>query len=289
MKFVQVDVFADSPYRGNPLAVFPDAGELSGAQMQAIASEMNLSETTFVTRRDRDFYEVRIFTPEEELGFAGHPTIGTSWALRHLGAIDSDEIIQHSRAGDTPVRIDADRVWCERGGSSTADEDDHHPDYSRSLARGLGLNESEVGMETRELGRSGHLRPAFADAGLRHLLVPLRDLDALRRATPNPAALPDVSPGGFYCFTAVQAGRIRARGLFPGVGVPEDPATGSGAADLGLYLADRVGDIDLEIVQGVEMGRLSRIFVRAKRGRVLVGGSCHLVFEGELVETPAGP
>ena len=286
MRFVQVDVFADSAYRGNPLAVFPDAGSLETAQMQAIASEMNLSETTFVTSHTRDFYEVRIFTPTEELDFAGHPTLGTSWVLRKENLVDTDELTQRSRAGDTRVRLDGDRVWFVRTGSSGQDEDDRHPDYSVLLARGLGLQDGDVGLEARELGRSGHLRPAFADGGLRHLMVPLRNLDALAAVRPNPATLPDVRPGGYYCFTALQAGRFRARGFFPGLGVDEDPATGSAAADLGLYLADRVGPMDAEIVQGVEMGRLSRLLVRAKPGEVYVGGSCHQVLNGTLAELP---
>jgi len=286
MKFVQVDVFADEAFRGNPLAVFPEAADLSASQMQAIASEMNLSETTFVTSYDRDSYNVRIFTPTEELGFAGHPTLGTSWVLRTLGLVGSNELTQRSRAGDTRVRVDANLVWFARTGHSSGDEDDVHPDYSLWLARGLGVDSSSVGLEARELGRSGHLRPGFADAGLRHLMVPLRDLDALGRIRPEPNALPDVSPGGFYCFTAVQAGRLRARGFFPGVGVSEDPGTGSAAADLGLYLADRMGPIDLEVVQGVEMGRLSRIHVRAKPGTVQVGGACLLVFDGKLTVLP---
>ncbi|MGH2698894.1 MAG: PhzF family phenazine biosynthesis protein [Actinomycetota bacterium] len=286
MRFVQVDVFADTAYRGNPLAVFPEPENLTTQQMQAIASEMNLSETTFVTAHARDSYEVRIFTPTEELDFAGHPTLGTAWVLHRLELVTGDELTQRSRAGDTPVRRDGDRLWCVRTGSAGSDEDDRYSDYSVRLARGLRLEDREVGLESRELGRSGHLRPAFADTGLRHLMVPLRDLGALGRARPDPAALPDVSPGGFYCFTAIQAGRIRARGFFPGLGIDEDPATGSGAADLGLYLAARVGPIDFEIVQGVEMGRLSRLFVRARPGEVEVGGACHHVFDGTLSELP---
>jgi len=287
MRFVQVDVFADSAYRGNPLAVFPEAGSLTTEQMQAIASEMNLSETAFVTSRTRDFYEVRIFTPTEELDFAGHPTLGTSWVLRNQNLVDTDDLTQRSRLGDTRVRLDGERVWFVRPGSSGQDEDDRHPDYSVWLERGLGLQDGDVGLEARELGRSGRLRPAFADCGLRHLMVPLRSLDALAAARPNRATLPDVRPGGFYCFTALQAGRIRARGFFPALGVDEDSATGSAAADLGLYLADRVGPMDVEIVQGVEMGRLSRLLVRAKPGEVYVGGACHHVFSGTLAELPA--
>ena len=286
MRFVQLDVFADAAFRGNPLAVFPEAAELSSSQMQAIAREMNLSETTFVTSHERDSYNLRIFTPTEELDFAGHPTLGTAWVLHHLGLVTSSELTQRSRIGETRVRLDANLVWFARNGSSGRDEDDVHTDYSLWLARGLGVDSSLVGLEARELGRSGRLRPAFADAGLRHLMVPVRDLDTLGRIKPDPSALPDVSPGGFYCFTAVQAGRVRARGFFPGVGVDEDPGTGSAGADLGLYLADRMGSIDLQVVQGVEMGRLSRLHVRAKPGKVQVGGRCLLVFDGNLVTLP---
>jgi trans-2,3-dihydro-3-hydroxyanthranilate isomerase len=286
MRFVQVDVFADSVFRGNPLAVFPEPGDLTTSQMQAIASEMNLSETTFVTSCSRDFYEMRIFTPTEELEFAGHPTLGTAWALRRLDLLEADEVIQRTRAGDTRVRLGHELTWFVRAGSAERDEDEANPDYSMKLARGLGLGDREVGLEARELGRSGHLRPALASTGLRHLMVPLRDLDSLGRARPQPQRLPDVNPGGFYCFTAVQAGRIRARAFFAGVGVEEDPATGSAAAALGLYLADRIGPIDVEIVQGVEIGRLSRIHVRARQGAVEVGGACHHVFEGTLAELP---
>jgi trans-2,3-dihydro-3-hydroxyanthranilate isomerase len=286
MRFVQVDVFADSAYLGNPLAVFPEAGSLSTGQMQAIASEMNLSESAFVTSHSRDFYEVRIFTTTEEVDFAGHPTLGTAWVLRQQKFVDSDELVQRSRAGDTRVRIEGDRVWFVRTGSSGPDEDEKMQDYSIWLARGLGLQDGDVGLEARELGRSGHLRPAFADAGLRHLMVPVRNLEVLGAARPNPAALPDVHPGGFYCFTALQAGRIRARGFFPALGIEEDAATGSAVADLGVYLADRVGPMDAEIVQGVEMGRLSRLLMRASEGKVSVGGYCQHVFNGSLAEFP---
>jgi trans-2,3-dihydro-3-hydroxyanthranilate isomerase len=286
MRFVQVDVFSDGAYLGNPLAVFPEAGALSTSQMQAIASEMNLSESSFVTSHSKDFYEVRIFTPTEEVDFAGHPTLGTAWVLRQQKFVDSDELIQRSRAGDTRVRLEGDRVWFVRTGSSGPDEDERLQDYSIWLARGLGLEDGDVGLEARELGRAGHLRPAFADTGLRHLIVPLRNLEVLGAARPNLAALPDVRPGGFYCFTALQAGRMRARGFMPGLGVDEDPATGSGVADLGVYLADRVGPMDAEIVQGVEMGRLSRLLMRASPGKVSVGGACHHVFNGSLAELP---
>lgn len=286
MDFIQVDVFATRAFEGNPLAVFFDAGELTARQMQSIAREMNLSETTFVTACDQDSYKVRIFTPDEELEFAGHPTIGTSWVLWHLGRLKQDEVTQHSPVGPTPVRVRGDRIYFERPGTSDPDLDLHDAGVAAQLERGLRLRSGEVGLEARELGRSGHLRPAFSNAGIAHLMVPLASLDALARSSPVAADLPPVASGGYYCFTATQAGRVQARGFFPGVGVPEDPATGSAAADLGVYLADRIGDIDFEIAQGLEMGRPSQIFVGAKKGRVEVGGTTHPVLRGALENLP---
>lgn len=282
VEFFQVDVFADAPYQGNPLAVFPDASDLKATEMQMIAREMNLSETSFVTACEAEWYSVRIFTPQEELSFAGHPTLGTAWVLRRLGRLEEDQVIQHSGAGETAVRFAGDRVALSRTGAVDGDLEDTRQSIGGDLARALGLRAGDVGTEARELGRSGRLRPAFSDAGVRQLMVPVRDLDALGRCRPSPQALQDLGLEGVYCFTAAQAGRLRARGFWPGFGVVEDPATGSAAAALGLYLADRVGGIDAEVLQGVEMGRPSRIFMRARPGEVEVAGHCHLVLTGHL-------
>jgi trans-2,3-dihydro-3-hydroxyanthranilate isomerase len=283
--FIQVDVFSDKPYQGNPLAVVPEASELSTAQMQAIAREMNLSETTFVTRADSDSYWVRIFTPEIELPFAGHPTLGTAWTLRSLGRLRGNEFTQHSGAGDTRVFSAGEEFWFERPGTVGPDLDERDPDSTRRLGRALGLETSQVGMEARELGRSGFLRPAIANSGIESLMVPLRDATVLSEARPRPHLLEEFGEG-MYCFTATQAGRVRARGFFPGAGIAEDPATGSAAASLGLYLADRIGDIDFELSQGEDVGRPSRMLIKAKRDRVQVGGRCALVLRGELEQLP---
>ena len=286
MEFVQVDVFAESPFEGNPLAVFPEAGELSGAQMQAIAREMNLSETTFVTSTQQESYDVRIFTPEDELGFAGHPTIGTAWVLDDLGVLKGERFVQRSPAGPTRVTARGDRLWFEREGSSEPDLERCDPDSTARVARALGLAPGDVGLEARELGRPGRLTPAFADAGLRQLMVPVKDLRALGEARPRPDLLAELTILGVYCFTAVQAGRLRSRGFFPAVGITEDPATGSAAAALGLYLASRLGSIAVEVRQGVEMGRPSRILLEAETGGVMVGGSCHRVLSGRTERLP---
>lgn len=286
MRFLQVDVFSDAAYLGNQLAVFPDAGDLSTEQMQAIAKEMNLSETSFVSAVDDRGYTVRIFTPDEELPFAGHPTIGTSWVLRHLGRVSEDRLVQRSAAGDTPVEWKDGRIWFERTGSVASDLRDKDMSIGRAIAAAVGLPEDALMLEARELGRHGQLYPAMSDAGLDQLIVPVRDLDALQDASPNLEHMRKLPGMGAYCFTSVSAGSIRARGFFPEVGVQEDPATGSAAGSLGVYLADRLGPIDFEIIQGVEMGRESHIHVRAEPGRVRVGGACALAFEGEIAALP---
>ena len=286
MDFLQVDVFADTPYRGNPLAVFPDAGGLTRSQMQAIASEMNLSETTFVTGVSADSYDARIFTPAVEMPFAGHPTIGTAWVLWHLGRVDGDEVWQRSGVGETPVRRRAGEVWFERTGTSSEDLAATQPRSSADIGASLGLDEGAVALEARELGRSGMLRPALADAGIEQLMVPLRNIAALERASPIAPLLAQGPGTDVYCFTAEGAGRVRARGFFPDLGIGEDPATGSAAAALGIYLAGRLGPIRFEVRQGLELKRPSRILVRAEPGRVEVGGRVSLVLNGRLEELP---
>ncbi|MDQ3784473.1 MAG: PhzF family phenazine biosynthesis protein [Actinomycetota bacterium] len=286
MEFQQVDVFTEIPYQGNPLAVFSDAGELTRRQMQAIAREMNLSETTFVTSAARDSYQVLIFTPREELAFAGHPTIGTAWTLRRLGLISGDEVYQHSPLGPTPVRARGQMLWFARSGSATEDVEDTDPSAPRRIAAALRVDVDSLGLEARELGRSGFLRPAYSNAGLRQLMVPVKNLDALRACRPDAGRLGEVSPEGAYCFTATGAGRARARGFFPDLGISEDPATGSAAAALGLYLASRLGAVELSVAQGVEIGRPSLIRIEAEAGHVEVGGSCRMVLSGRLETLP---
>ena len=285
MEFIQVDVFSNKPYEGNPLAVVPEANDLRPSQMRAIAREMNLSETTFVTAVSDDSYSLRIFTPEIELPFAGHPTLGTAWTLLHLNRLHGDEFSQRSEVGTTRVFKKKEMLWFERHGEVGSDLDQRDPEVGRKLAQALGLEPNQVGMEARELGRSGMLRPAYASAGVESTMVPVRDATALQNCTPRPHLLEEFGDG-VYCFTATQAGRVRARGFFPGAGISEDPATGSAAASLGLYLADRVGAIDFELTQGIEARRPSFMQIKAESGMVQVGGQCALVLRGELSQLP---
>ena len=286
MKFYQVDVFADGPYKGNPLAVFPDGNGLTTVQMQAIAREMNLSETSFVTRVDGDGYDVRIFTPAEELPFAGHPTIGTVWLLEHIGAIKGEKILQTSSGGETPLTFEEGVWWFERTGWADPNLEDQRPESTAALASALALDRDDIGLDAAEFGRAGRLMPAFADAGLSQLMVPVRDLETLGRCRPSVGLLKDAGGMGAYCFTAETGNSLRARGFWPGVGVEEDPATGSACAALGIYLADRLRSIGMKVRQGVEMGRPSVMDMRAADGRVSIGGACELIFEGTLKALP---
>ena len=288
MRFYQLDVFGSQPFAGNQLAVLPDAADLDAGQMQMIASEMNLSETTFVTHVEPDSYNMRIFTPAEELPFAGHPTLGTAFCLAHLGLVSGKTLTQHTPVGATEVTLREEKWWFERPGRALGDLEDSDVGAARALAEALSLEPSEIGLEARELGRSGRLRPAVANVGIGHLMVPVCDSLSLARCSVRANLLAPISKIGAYCFTATGAGTIEARGFFPGAGIAEDPATGSAAAELGIYLAARLEDIDFEISQGARIGRPSRISVRAKGTSVQVGGRCDLVLEGKLVKLP-GP
>ena len=296
MEYFVLTVFSDRRVpahgSGNYLAVFPESGDLTDRQMQRVANELTtpeggrFSETTFVTAATGDSYEMRIFTPEEELPFAGHPTLGTAWLLRDLGRTSSPVVAQNSGAGRTRVLEDRGLLWFERGGRADPDLEDEHPSMRARIAGSIGLDGHDLNAEAREMGRSGVLRPAVANAGLEMLMVPVRDLKALQRASPDRARLGALPAVGIYAFTAVKAGGLRARGLFPAVGVPEDPGTGSAAAALGLYLDRRLGSVDVEVVQGVEVNRPCRILVRASDGVVRVGGDCELVAREPLTELP---
>lgn len=278
MEFYQLDVFADAAYGGNQLAVFPDAPGLNDLQMQAIAREMNLSETTFVTGIEDNVYSLRIFTPAEELPFAGHPTVGTAWLLRHLGLVEGASVIQRTRAGDTPVSLATDEPAFERTGVVDAGR----APTNDKIAEALALTSDAIGLALDAV----ELQPAFSDAGIVQLMVPIRTTDDLVAARPDNVRMAALHHEGIYCFTQIEAGRFKARGFFAGLGISEDPATGSAAAGLGLYLGDRVGPMTFEIAQGAEVGRPSRIKVDVRPGWVTVAGRCELIFSGRLLAPP---
>jgi trans-2,3-dihydro-3-hydroxyanthranilate isomerase len=287
LPFVQVDVFTATPLEGNQLAVFPDARGLSDDQMQALAREMNLSETTFVfprdaaTERERGV-RVRIFTTTEELPFAGHPTLGTAMVLR--GGSGADEVALDLNVGRIPVRFSS------RNGLPFGVMTQRNPEFRQTHAReavaraaGLSFDDiaDDVPIQTVSTGN------AFA-------MVPLRSLATLQNLSPSWAAMGEYlgkSDARFFYFVSRETvnpeARLQARMIFYN---GEDPATGSAAGPC-IAWAVKHGVVRPEeqvlIEQGVEMKRRSRIFAAAGREgdqivNVRVGGHAVEVVRGEI-------
>jgi len=287
--FLQLDVFSSRPFEGNSLAVFPDGRGLSDLDMQALAREMNLSETTFVLPRDPAIerergVRVRIFTVQEELPFAGHPTLGTAFALR--GATGAPEVVLDLNAGQVPVRFEDNPGQPVFGEMTQVD-----PKF------GL-IHDRETVIRATSL-RDGDIDPSLPiqtiSTGLPFTIVPLRGLDVIRRLQVDLVRageyLKQTGGGQFFYFVAREtvdrAARLHARMLFYG---GEDPATGSAAGCATAWMvAHGVAQPDERVLieQGIEMLRPSRIFVRASRvdNRVVnvrVGGNVVEVLRGEV-------
>jgi trans-2,3-dihydro-3-hydroxyanthranilate isomerase len=286
------DVFTQSRFGGNPLAVLPDAAGLSTGEMQQIAREFNFSESTFVLAGSEGFTrQVRIFTPTTEVPFAGHPNVGTAFALANDGQFgDFDECIDvrfDELAGAVPVQVHkrAGGFWCElrapqaltRGAVVEADR----------VARVLSLPAAEIVTRIHP--------PQVASVGLPFLLVEVRNLAALQRARIDIAELEslqgdDIVPDIHVYTRSDDEYDLRARMFAPFDGVPEDPATGSANCALAALLAscDAQSDASFSwrIAQGVEMGRPSELQARAEKtaGAVetWIGGYSVLVSEGCL-------
>lgn len=292
LRYDLVDVFTDRPFAGNQLAVVHDAAHLSVAQLHAIASEFNLSETTFPTPRGPGEYDVRIFTPAGEIPFAGHPTLGTAWVLRAAGVVGPDEGVQHCGAGEVRVRFDGDRVEL-----SATPRDLSAPVADEIVAEVLG----DVGLTEADRDGAAYV----AGAGLNFLHLPVV-ADAIGRARParRPVSRFTEAVGAlrdpFDGINVVSisgtapALAVRSRVFVPELSVPEDPATGSAAAGLGLALvaAGRLPDGGrYEITQGVEVGRPSRLSCRVEVADGhpvachVAGGVCH-VGRGEISVPP---
>ncbi|MEV1293337.1 PhzF family phenazine biosynthesis protein [Pseudonocardia sp. NPDC049635] len=289
LRFDIVDVFTDRPYEGNPLAVVHGAEALSTARMQAIAAEFNLSETAFPLPPTGDAdagadYRVRIFTPRRELPFAGHPSVGTAWVLARDGVIGHGDRIQECGAGLLPVRVDGSGARVEGGPPSVGEELD-----AAGLAAAVGLGPDDV---------DGAAAPGLAGAGVEYAIL-LVHPGAVGRARPDAAAIAAL-PGGvigvLVAAVDATAERVHARMFAPAAGVSEDPATGSAAVALGVFLADRGlvpddGDHAFVVSQGAELGRRSTLHagVRTAGGRPVttwVGGTVAAVASGSLTPPP---
>ncbi|HEX6038940.1 MAG TPA: PhzF family phenazine biosynthesis protein [Longimicrobium sp.] len=292
MKYHTLDVFTDTVFGGNPLAVFPDADGIPPGMMQRIARELNLSETVFVQwsgAPEGTDCRVRIFTPGTELPFAGHPTVGTACLLGLLGRA-GERVVLGETVGPIPVevRIQADQPSFAMFTAARVPELGPAPPPAEVVAQLLSLDPVDVG---------GSLGTAFVSSGVPFLVVSVRDRAALGRAHLDVLAwqrhLSDAWGPHVYVVTDDAEGgtTLRARMFAPAMGIPEDPATGAAAAALAGLLArrDAVEDGTLRWVveQGVEMGRPSRIHIEADvRGgsiaAVRVGGSAVRVSEGEM-------
>jgi trans-2,3-dihydro-3-hydroxyanthranilate isomerase len=275
-RYVVCDVFTDIPLEGNQLAVFTDARALDGESMQALAREINYSESTFVLpAEDGGHAKVRIFTPTRELPFAGHPTLGTAFVL--AGPLQLVEIRLETLAGIVPVRLERDENRIVFGRMEQPLPTVRLYEAEAELLSALGVQSSELPVE-------------LYDNGATHVYVGLGSEDEVAALRPDFNRLSGLSDVvGVNCF-AGSGSRWKTRMFAPSSGVVEDPATGSAAGPLALHLA-RHGRIafgeEIEISQGAEVGRPSTLFARAdgtadKVDRVEVGGSAVIVARGEF-------
>jgi trans-2,3-dihydro-3-hydroxyanthranilate isomerase len=287
------DVFTDTRFGGNQLAVLPEALGLSDRQMQQVAREFNFSETTFVLPPERgQTRRVRIFTPTTEIPFAGHPNVGTAFVLATTGGFGSVEqpitVTFEEKAGLVPIAIRRrdGTLWCELSAPQPLSLT--QTVSAESLASAVSLAPSDVVTAT-------HL-PQVASVGLPFLVAELKDRAALARARVNPPGFEAIAAQGvrpdilLYTRSADEFD-IRARMFAPYDGVPEDPATGSAncalAGLLSHYDQARDGTLSWRIAQGVEMGRPSVLEASAEKrdGVVLatrVGGASVLVSNGTI-------
>ena len=300
-QFYTADVFTDQIFGGNQLAVFPYADGLTTRQMQKVARELNLSETTFVLPPDdpANTFKVRIFTPMAELPFAGHPTVGTVFVLASIGRIplESDEvsIIFEEKVGPVPVSIQLEGGQPKRTELSAAmmpEVDGQVPDIA-DLAEMLGLDASEL--------RHDHYRPEIVSCGMPVLFIPLNGRESLAKIQMNTERyfqLHEAYPKAgepYVFFYDLPKKTVYARLFAPALGIIEDPATGAAAAALAGYLGHREaqtsGVLNWTVIQGVEMGRPSQLDVEAEKAdgqmtAIRVGGASVMVSEG-MMEIPA--
>jgi trans-2,3-dihydro-3-hydroxyanthranilate isomerase len=295
--FVTVNVFTDQRFRGNPLAVIPDAAGLTDAQMQAIAAEFNLSETTFVLppADPRHHARVRIFNRSSEMPFAGHPNVGTAFVLATMAGDPPDHYTFEEQAGLVRVHIQRDSNGVISGARVAAPRS-----LSIDIAVPTDLVAACAGLTEDDIATGTHT-PLIASVGTPFVIAEVCSLEALARARPDLAAF----RRGAEAFPALverfnlhlyvrkdgDATRLRVRMFAPLSGVLEDPATGSANAALaGLLTSMAPGenaDLHYEIEQGLEMGRPSEIIAQARKtaeGPVSasVAGTCVAAGRGTL-------
>lgn len=296
LDFVTVDVFTDRRFGGNPLAVVLNGNKLTTEQMQSIAAEFNLAETTFVlpSKSSAHTAEVRIFTPRAELPFAGHPNIGTAFVLARLGSVNgsvvSDPIVFEEKAG--LVRLDLIKDGSLVVGARLA--------APQPLVRGedisLDVVATACSIDVKDIETDNH-SPCIASCGIPFVLVELKARSCLAAARPRSEIFSGhlrtdrVTGILLYAFDNERGVDIQARMFAPLYGILEDPATGSANAALAGFLASLRSEADLtlhlRIAQGVEMGRPSLLEAIAEKrngqvARMWIGGRCVAIMRGTL-------
>jgi trans-2,3-dihydro-3-hydroxyanthranilate isomerase len=274
-RYVLVDVFTDRPLAGNALAVFTDARGLDDERMQALARELNLSETVFVLpKQGQGDARIRIFTPARELSFAGHPVLGAAFVIGT--SVQLDRIVLETAAGPVPVRLEREAARVVFGR------------MDQPLPQPIPFEDTPRLLAALHVDRS-ELPVAAYDNGIRHVFVALASPAAVAALRPDLAALA-VLPAGAVSVFAGQDTRWKTRMFAPAFGIAEDPATGSAAGPLAVHLV-RHGRIapgsTIEIEQGAEVGRPSRLFALVEgsadgASRVEVGGAAVIVARGEF-------
>ncbi|MDH5186095.1 MAG: PhzF family phenazine biosynthesis protein [candidate division WOR-3 bacterium] len=283
-----LDVFTDKPYSGNQLAVFPDATGLTSEQMQKLANEINYSETTFIlASKDASAdFEMRIFSVQLELPFAGHPTLGTAYAIMNLLDIwqkKSDKLRLKTKVGIIPLAKEDDNIWMQQ----------NEPEFFKQYK-----NKKEIADLVNLLPEdiSEKYPVEEVSTGNKMLIIPIKNLAAIKRANGNmnniKAFQPKDSPVGPYLFTLETvnpSAKIHTRFFAPHIGVIEDAATGSAAGPLTGYLLKHKifgKSFLIENEQGIEMNRPSKILlqgeIKENKYIVKIGGKAVYVGKAEF-------
>ena len=285
--FVTVDVFTDRRFGGNPLAVFPDARGLADAEMQVLAAEFNLSESTFVLPPEdpANTARVRIFNRTAEMPFAGHPNVGTGFVLRDRAV---DGVLRFEQiAGVVEVKIAPDAQGATIAAPQALRIGAALPATIAAACAGISVDEVTVARHEPTLAADGGNHRLLVEVTPAGLAAASPDTTAFRRAlAEHAAALGRHLSLYLYCRDDAA---VRARMFSPLAGTPEDPATGSAATPLAGFLLHLSGaeSAALDIIQGVEMGRPSLLRTTARRTkdgiRATVGGGCVPVLRGEAM------
>jgi trans-2,3-dihydro-3-hydroxyanthranilate isomerase len=290
--FYIIDVFAEEKFAGNQLAVYRNAGTLSGEEMQRIAKEMHFSETAFILSEElRDGgYDVRIFSPEKEMPFAGHPTLGTAFAIRReMIKKKVDKVVLNLKVGQIPVSFNY-----KENRPETLFMEQTPPKFGRTVSSGTVSEVLNIDVDDVD----ARFPVEEVSTGLPFLIVPLKTLDGVKKARTMRdeyfKLIEGLDAKGILIFcpeTYSEENDLNVRVFADYFGIPEDPATGSANGCLAAYLVkhrffgrDR---IDLRVEQGYEIGRPSLLVLQAENRtggiKVLVGGRAIMVAKGELV------